>query len=123
MVKIIALISMLLDHFGRVYFPDIIFFTVVGRFAFPLFAWSIAKGFKRTSNYKLYALRLALLAILSQIPYSLLLKNNYLNVCFTLLAGLLALIVYESEISRLKKCSIIVILLILAHVLNFEFME
>jgi hypothetical protein len=121
MIRIIALLTMLLDHIVQVYFPNIEKFNFIGRLAFPLFAWGIVKGFIRTTNYKKYALRLFILAIISQIPYFLLFKWNYLNVCFTMLAGLLALKIYNSKLSIWIKWSVLFALLALAHVFNFEY--
>lgn len=121
MIRILALLAMLSDHMVQVYFPNIEEFNIVGRFAFPLFAWWIAKGFKRTSNYKLYCLRLLILAVISQIPFFLLFKSAHLNVCFTLVTGLIVLKVYESELSYLLKCIIIIGFLALSHIMNFEY--
>ena len=38
-LKIIAIISMTLDHIGIIFFPNIIFFRIIGRMSFPLFAY------------------------------------------------------------------------------------
>lgn len=121
MIKILALLTMLLDHIGQVFFPNVTFFTIVGRFAFPLFAWGIAKGYKRTSHIKMYVIRLLILAVISQYPHYLLFKSDYLNVCFTLLAGLLVLLMYESKTSYLIKVPTILGLLIASYILNFEY--
>lgn len=122
MIKIIAMLLMLLDHIGQVFFPNIDLFTIVGRLAFPLFAWGIAKGFKRTHNFKKYAIRIFVLAVISQYHYDLLFKNDYFNICFTLLAGLLVLKLYEAKISYYLKIPAILGILTIAHsILNFEY--
>ncbi|MGG4550707.1 TraX family protein, partial [Paenibacillus humicus] len=89
MIKIIAMLTMLIDHVGVVFFPNQIIFTIIGRLAFPLFCYGIANGFITTGNFNNYLLRLSMLAVISQIPYYFLFKNHYLNVCFTLAFGLL----------------------------------
>ena len=43
-LKIIALISMTVDHFGCLFFPQIYIFRYIGRLAMPLFAYMIAEG-------------------------------------------------------------------------------
>ena len=48
LLKIIAIISMTLDHIGWLFFPDIIIFRVAGRLAFPIFAYQIALGYEKT---------------------------------------------------------------------------
>lgn len=112
---------MILDHIVQVYYPSIERFNFIGRLAFPLFAWGIAKGFSRTKNYNLYLFRLLTVAVISQVPYSLLFGLNYLNVCFTLLIGLLGLKVYESDLSKTIKCTIMIIFAIISEVLSFEY--
>lgn len=121
MIKIIAMLAMLIDHMGQVYFPNAVVFTIVGRLAFPLFCCGVAKGYKRTGNIKKYALRLLILAIISQYPYSMLFDNFHLNVCFTLLAGLLVIQLYESKINYFIKVPAILGLLIASHILFFEY--
>lgn len=44
---------------------------LVGRIAFPLFAFLLFEGFQHTSDYKRYLLRLGILAVVSEIPYNL----------------------------------------------------
>lgn len=121
MIKILALLTMLSDHIGQVFFPNTALFTIAGRFAFPLFAWGIAKGYKRTSSPRKYAIRLLILAVVSQYPHYLLFKSDYLNVCFTLLTGLLVIIIYNSNKIYLIKVPIILGLVMVSHILNFEY--
>ncbi|MCX8130548.1 MAG: conjugal transfer protein TraX [Clostridia bacterium] len=121
MIRIIAMLTMILDHMGQVFFPNIIIFPVAGRLALPLFAWGIANGYKKTSNFNAYALRILVLAIVSQYPYMLLFENEYFNVCFTLLTGLIALKVYDLKINIFLKYLMISLLGIVAHEFDFEY--
>lgn len=83
-LKIIALISMLLDHTAKVVLPtgvlipyvgvsgDLLLRTTmmaVGRLSFPIFAWFVAEGCRKTGNPGKYLLRLGLFAVLSEIPF------------------------------------------------------
>ena len=68
---------------------------LVGRVAFPLFAFMIAEGAAHTRDRRRYALRLLLLAVISEIPFDLVAGGTWLfpadqNTVFTLLLGLLA---------------------------------
>lgn len=121
MINLIALIAMLLDHVGIVFFPDILVFRIIGRLSFPLFAWGIARGYKYTKSYKKYVVRLILLAGVSQIPFYLLFKNGNLNICFTLFIGLLVLKIYDSNLKLYIKWPIIILMLILSQLLHFEY--
>ena len=49
-LKLIALISMTIDHIGLLFFPYTIIFRILGRFAFPIFAYFIAVGCYYTHN-------------------------------------------------------------------------
>lgn len=69
---------------------------LVGRVAFPLFAFMIAEGAAHTRDRRRYALRLLLLAVISEIPFDLVAGGTWLfpadqNTVFTLLLGLLAI--------------------------------
>ena len=92
-LKIIACVFMLIDHIG--YFWDILPLRIIGRLAFPIFAFMIYNGYCHTSNKAKYALRIFVFAIATQIPFNLfcygdLFYNNG-NVFFTLLFGLLCI--------------------------------
>lgn len=69
---------------------------LVGRVAFPLFAFMIAEGAVHTRDRRRYALRLFLLALISEIPFNLVAGGTWIfpadqNTVFTLLFGLLAI--------------------------------
>lgn len=69
LLKLIACISMVVDHAGKVFFSGTRFYMpmrAIGRLAFPLFSYSMAVGCRYTRNIGLYALRLLALAILVQ---------------------------------------------------------
>jgi hypothetical protein len=83
MMKTMACIFMLIDHFGLAFYPDMFLFRLVGRLAFPLFAWQVATGLLHTSDTEQYASRLFFFAFLSQLPFSLLFDTLRLNILFT----------------------------------------
>lgn len=121
MVRIIAFATMLIDHIGIIFFPDLIFFRIVGRLALPLFCWGIAVGFNHTHNKYKYLFRLFLLSIVSQLPYSMLFCNGYLNICFGLSISLVALIIFDSNFHLLLKGPGIILLLGLSVYFNIEY--
>ena len=112
--------TMLVDHVGAVFFPNALWLRVIGRIAFPLFAWGIAMGYRYTRNWKLYAIRLLVLGFATQIPYTLLFDNGNLNVCFTLLAGLLVLKLLHMP-NRVLGMLGALGTLALVHLLEFEY--
>jgi hypothetical protein len=107
MLKLLALGTMLADHIGYMYFPNEILFRIIGRLAFPIFAYQIAIGYSRTSNLKKYVLRLSIFALITQIPYSFFspdIKFNpiHFNVLFTFVVAIGLLCVYDMGITNIK---------------------
>lgn len=80
----------------------------IGRLSFPIFAFLAAEGFAHTGNRRRYIMRLALFALISEVPFDLAIKHtvwypDYQNVMFTLLFGVLAL----CTVDKLRKRHII----------------
>lgn len=121
-LKIIAMITMLIDHIGymlilngKLYGYDIQLYSyvsviksaqnwmllyricrMIGRISFPLYSFCIVEGFIRTNNLFKYFLRLLVLAIISEIPFNLMVNNSILhigmqNVIWTYLIGIIVL--------------------------------
>lgn len=103
LLRLIACVAMLLDHIGFV--TGNMFLRAIGRIAFPIFVYLICNGFRHTSCRWRYALRLAIFALVSQIPFSLLCSNTLTyqtgNVFFTLLAALLC--IWGTDLLRQNK--------------------
>lgn len=123
-LKIIACITMSIDHLGYVIFDGPSFFNYIGRLAFPIFAFQISEGYIHTHNIKKYILRLIIFALISQIPFALFtltFSSNYaINVLFTLLFGLLSILIYDKS-NKYLGCFSTIILGICAELLNFDY--
>lgn len=79
-LKIIAAVTMFIDHAGLLLFPEWEFMRIIGRLAFPLYAYCIAEGFRYTKNRKLYFLRIFLLGLVCQIVYTVVDRQLYLGI-------------------------------------------
>jgi hypothetical protein len=95
-IKLIAILTMLVDHVGFIFFPNILIFRLIGRLAFPLYAFLISEGMKHTSSRKKYFMRLFFIALISQLVYVFAIDWK-MNVIFGLLLGALSIYFIEKK--------------------------
>ena len=98
-LKILAIITMTIDHIGAIMYPNIDIFRIIGRISFPIFAFLLVEGFKHTSNKLKYFLRLLLFAVIAQPIYDYAFNNHELNILFTFSLSFLLL----SSLEFIKK--------------------
>lgn len=128
-LKILACLSMFLDHTGAILvyamFQDAVLagrsagaildfyelLRTVGRLAFPIYCFLLSEGSSHTHSPKRYALRLFFAALLSEVPFDLALHNTFSwqnqSVMVTLLLGFLAL-------EGMKRCPKVILKLLVA---------
>ncbi len=106
-LKMIGIITMTIDHIGYIMYPDVTWLRIVGRIAFPIFAFLIAEGFRHTRDVNKYFIRLSVFALVIQLPFILFrifpnvlpsgmsIPSIPMNIFFTLALGLLILIILE----------------------------
>lgn len=70
-LHIIGMITMFCDHLWATNAMHLEFLSCIGRIAFPIFAFLLAQGFRHTKNIKKYITRMALFALISEIPFDL----------------------------------------------------
>lgn len=123
-LKIIACITMFIDHIGYAIFKGPSWFNYVGRLAFPIFAFQISEGYSHTRNVHKYLVRLLIFALVSQIPFMLfvsLVNDDFsLNVIFTLLFGLASIIVYD-KYNKFLGTIVAIILGIIAQIFHCDY--
>lgn len=98
-LKLLACLTMLTDHVGAVFFPGLLIFRLIGRMAFPLYCFLLAEGVHHTRHKGKYLLRLAVLMVLSELPFDYGLYGvftmKHQSVMVTLLLGASMLMVME----------------------------
>lgn len=94
-LKIIGIITMTVDHIGFILFPKIILLRVIGRLAFPVFAYMIAEGCHYTHDRKKYLRNIFLLALLCQVAYTVFSGRWYFNVLMTFTLSILLIDAYD----------------------------
>jgi len=109
-LKLIALVTMTIDHTGALLMSfghDTMFMRIVGRAAFPIYAFLIAEGCRQTRSKQRYLFRLLAFALISEIAFDLfvgieqsqritqLFSLSQQNVFFTLAAGAGACMLYD----------------------------
>ncbi|HEX3021536.1 MAG TPA: TraX family protein, partial [Lachnospiraceae bacterium] len=119
-IKLVAIFTMLIDHTAATILEKIIsksgmydyysgnnilyniysIMRSIGRLAFPIFCFLLVEGLIHTRNKWKYALRMALFAVISEVPFDLAFANKPISwenqsVYFTLLIGLLVMVGFE----------------------------
>ena len=102
-LKIIAAISMLIDHIGYMFFPDILIFRIIGRLAFPIFAYMIAEGCRYTKNKLRYFTTIFILALLCQCAYFYSVGDMYLNVLVTFSLSIALIFSFQQCLKALRQ--------------------
>lgn len=82
-LKLIACALMLIDHVGILLFPRDIIFRVIGRLAFPIFAFMIAEGARYTKNKLRYFLTILAEGLIIQVVYYVAMRDTSLSIFIT----------------------------------------
>ena len=100
LLKILAIVTMVMDHVGNILYPDLLFLQMIGRLSFPLFAYLIVLSVESTKKPLKYMVTLLVFAVVSQVPYFLAFgiePFERLNILFSLLLSALAIYFYEKR--------------------------
>lgn len=111
-LKIIAATSMLIDHIGVIIFPEVIFLRILGRLAFPIYAYMISEGCVYTKNKLRYFLSLFVLGFICQATYFIYGGGINLGVLITFSLSIVTIYalqyakkqVFNQDASLIKRC-------------------
>ncbi len=97
-LKILAVIFMTIDHIGLHLLPGVPILRIIGRLAFPIFAFTFAEGCKYTKNRTRHFIVLCLFGVLCQAVYSYVTQSLYQNILITL--ALSASVIYSFDFAK-----------------------
>ena len=99
MLKIIAMISMIFDHVGDMFFTDLLWPRMIGRLAMPLFSFCIAEGYSHTRDKNKYLSRMFIFALVSEVPFDLAFTGKvdlaHQNIMLTYFISILSLVLFD----------------------------
>ena len=124
-LKIIALITMIIDHYGAIFQSNVILYRIIGRLAFPIYCFLLVEGYFHTSDVKKYGTRLLLFAFISEIPFDLAFFGKvgfeHQNIFFTLFIGLTAIYLIDKKAESINKALVIFSAAVLATLLKTDY--
>ena len=120
-LKIIAMVSMALDHIGLLFFPDVAIFRILGRIAFPIFAYMIAEGCRYTKNRAKYLGMIAGMGFVFQIVYFVAMQSLYQGILVTFSLAIIVIYSIDGIVKSKKIWGRLAALVGLAFVAAFVF--
>lgn len=115
-LKIIALIAMTVDHIGLELMNDNIIFRIVGRLAFPIFAFMIAEGCVYTRSRGKYLFKIAALALICQAAYYFAMNSLYMCILVTFSLSVCLIYLYDYMVKKQSTVTALIFLLALISV-------
>jgi hypothetical protein len=119
-MQILAMLTMLSDHLGIVFFKNELIWRLIGRLAFPIYAFCIVQGYKHTRDLKKYMVRLLIIAAISQLPFMLALDIMGFNAVATLLVCIIVLYLLDKR-KGLHMIPVVAVIGVMLEVLNFDY--
>ena len=133
-LKYIAFASMFIDHFNKAIItpfltgtgPMVIIttiFDILGRIAFPIFAFMVVEGFFKTKSRWAYLRNLLIFAVISEIPYDMFQSAEFVNtwsqnILWGLALGLFTIMVIDKLKAYIKKRPLLIFVSLLIVALS-----
>lgn len=118
-LKIIAMLTMVIDHIGVFLFPDILIFRLIGRISFPLYAFLCAEAMHYGSHKKRYISILISFDIVISLLIYFITKENQGSVFSCLAIGSITILLLQNPKKWIKCLAIIPIMYAIYASLRF----
>ncbi|MBQ7817140.1 MAG: hypothetical protein IJ339_07295, partial [Oscillospiraceae bacterium] len=99
-LKLIAAIAMVIDHIGSYLLPQMTALRIIGRLAYPIFAFMIAEGFTHTQNRKKYLLRMVIMSVILQLVYAVVVGSAHQCIFVTFSLSIALCMLADNAIKR-----------------------
>ena len=133
-LKLIACITMLIDHFGHAIVPCLpvpfmaeLYYIcrIIGRIAFPIYCFLLVEGMEHTRNPGKYIGRLAVGILLAELPFDILFDGRitweYQSVMVTLTLGAVMLLCMRKTEKKWLKLLLVVPFAVLAELARSDY--
>ncbi len=117
-LKILACIFMLVDHIGVMLLPQFTILRVIGRLAFPMFAFFIAEGCRYTKNKLRRFLSVFVLGVVCEMFYLVFEGQYYGNILLTFSLSILLIYLLQFTKTLFSKSVLLGTILCFAFVLS-----
>ena len=99
-LKLMAIVFMTVDHIGIMLFPNVLLLRIIGRLAFPIFAFMIAEGCTYSKNRNRYLLTVAVFAAACQVVYLVAMQSVYMCIFVTFALSIILICVLDNALSK-----------------------
>ncbi len=106
-LKILALVTMTMDHVGMYLLPGVTVLRIFGRLSLPIYAYMIAEGCKHTRSMGRYLGRLATMASLCQVVYFIFMDSLYQCILVTFCLSVLLIWVLDRAWKKPGVCTVL----------------
>lgn len=133
-LKLIACITMLIDHFGHAIVPELpvpymvdLYYAcrIIGRIAFPIYCFLLVEGMRHTRNARNYILRLGIGILLAEIPFDFLFEGGFTwasqSVMVTLTLGAVMLLCMQKTEKKILKLLLVLPFAVLAEIAKCDY--
>ena len=116
-LKLIAMLTMLIDHIGVYLYPNLEILRIIGRISFPIFAYMIAEGCRYTRNRGEYLGMIAALGVICQVVFYVAMGSLYMGILITFSLSILCIYAVDNFLKKRNVVSGILMVFTLVEVL------